>query len=124
MKNAIIILSDPKSGSDEALTRMFNALAMADECKREGDELEIVFAGAGTRWPAELNQLAHPAHARYDRVRDHVAGASRACAAFNQATVGVETAGLRLLDDNAAPGGIGGVSLRRYYAEGWNVTVF
>ena len=69
MKTAIIILSDPKSATDEATTRMLNALGMADECKRAGDELEIAFVGAGTRWPAELSKLSHPANERYDALR-------------------------------------------------------
>ena len=56
MKTAIIILSDPKSGSEEALGRVFNALALASECKQKGDEVAVVFNGAGTRWPAELTQ--------------------------------------------------------------------
>ena len=34
MKTAIIILSDPKSGSEEALGRVFNALALASEVSR------------------------------------------------------------------------------------------
>jgi hypothetical protein len=54
MKTAIIILSDPKSGSEDALGRVFNALALASECKQKGDEVAVVFNGAGTRWPAEL----------------------------------------------------------------------
>jgi hypothetical protein len=56
MKTAIIILSDPKSGSEEALGRVFNALALASECKQKGDEVAVVFNGTGTRWPAELTQ--------------------------------------------------------------------
>ena len=39
MKTAIIILSDPQSGSEEALGRVFNALALASECTHNGDEV-------------------------------------------------------------------------------------
>ena len=63
MKTAIIILSDPKNGSEEALGRVFNALALASECQQKGDEVAVVFNGAGTRWPAELTKLSHPATA-------------------------------------------------------------
>ena len=45
MKTAIIIMSDPKSGSEEALGRVFNALALASECKQKGDEVAVVFNG-------------------------------------------------------------------------------
>ena len=41
MKAAIIILSDPKSGSEEALGRVFNALASAYDFKQQGDEVTV-----------------------------------------------------------------------------------
>lgn len=124
MKNAIFIMTDPNSGSDEASSRLLNALAYADECKRSGDELAIVFAGTGTRWPQELSKISHPAHARYNGVREHVAGASRSCAMRNHATEGVQAAGLTLIGDNQVAGTQGVASFRRYYAEGWNVSIF
>ena len=124
MKIAIVILSDPKPASDEATSRLLNALAMANESKRSGDTLEIAFAGTGTRWPEELVKLSHPANALFNDLRDHVVGASRSCAARNGATAGVETAGLVLIDDNQVPGTAGVLSLRRYYADNWNVAIF
>lgn len=124
MKTAIIILTDPKSASQEALTRMLNALGFADECRRAGDELEIVFAGTGTRWPAELSKLSHPANALYDKVRAFVAGASRGCAMRNEAVNDLAEAGVPLLDENEVEGTPGLASYRRYYAEGWNVATF
>ncbi|MGQ0556172.1 MAG: hypothetical protein ACT4PN_09555 [Nitrospiraceae bacterium] len=80
MKTAIIILSDPKSGSEEARGRVFNALALASECKQKGDEVAVVFNGTGTRWLAELTKLSHPANGLYNAVRDVVQGASCGCA--------------------------------------------
>ena len=35
MKSAIVILSDPKSGSEESLGRVFNALAAAYDFKQK-----------------------------------------------------------------------------------------
>jgi hypothetical protein len=58
-----IVMSDPKGGSEEAPGRVFNALALASECKQKGDEVAVVFNGNGTRWPAELIKLSHPAMA-------------------------------------------------------------
>lgn len=124
MKTAIVIMTDPKSGSEEATTRLLNALGYADEAKRSGDELAIVFAGTGTRWPAELSKLSHPANERYNHLRENVRGASRGCAVRNGAVEGLQTAGVPLLDDNALPGTPGVASIRRYYAEGWNVSIF
>ena len=124
MKIAVIILTDPKSGSDEATTRALNGLALAEESKRMGDEVEIVFAGTGTRWPAEFSKLSHRGNARYNAVRDRVKGASRGCAIRNDAVAGLEAAGVPLLADNPAEGTPGLASLRRYYADGWQVAIF
>ena len=124
MKNAIFIMTDPNSGSDESTSRLLNALGYADECKRNGDELAIVFAGTGTRWPQELSKLTHPAHTHYNNLREHVRGASRGCAVLNKAVDGLQAAGVPLINDNAVPETPGVASFRRYFAEGWNVSVF
>jgi hypothetical protein len=124
MKTAIIIVADPKSGTEEANGRLFNALALAQECKQRGDEVEVAFIGAGTRWPAELTKLSHPFNALYNSVREVVKGASRACATVFGAKDGVEACGLPLASDNALPGTPGLLSVRRYIAEGWSTLVF
>ena len=61
MKAAIIILSDPKAGGEEALGRLFNGLAAAYDFKQRGDEVSVLFQGAGTRWAGELVKKDHPA---------------------------------------------------------------
>ncbi len=124
MKTAIIIMSDPKGGSEEALGRVFNALALASESKQKGDEVAVVFNGAGTRWPAELSKLSHPAHALYQSVREVVQGASCGCADVFGAKEGIESCGLPLKNDYALAGTSGLLSLRRYVAEGWHTVVF
>lgn len=103
---------------------MLNALAMADECRREGDELAIAFAGTGTRWPAELSKLNHIANGLYDSLREYVVGASRSCASRNEAVEGLAGAGVPLIGDNEVEGTPGVLSIRRYLAEGWNVVNF
>lgn len=124
MKTAIVILSDPKSGSEEALGRVFNALALASECKENGDEVAVVFNGTGTRWPAELVKLSHPAHNLYEAVRDVISGASGACAAVFGATEAVQSCGVPIVKDNPLVGTAGLLSLRRYLSEGWRVLLF
>ncbi len=124
MKTAIVILSDPKGGAEEALGRVFNALALAAESKQQGDEVAVVFNGPGTRWPAELTKLTHPANGLYQSVRDVVKGASCACAEVFGATDGVRSCGVKSVNDNALPGTAGLLSLRRYLADGWHVVVF
>jgi hypothetical protein len=124
MKTAIVIMSDPRTGSDEALGRVFNALALASECKEKGDDVAVVFNGAGTRWPQELVKLSHPAHSLYQAVRDVVTGASYACATVFGAADTVRSSGVSLVKDNAQVGTDGLLSLRRYMNEGWTVAVF
>ena len=124
MKTAIVIVSDPKSGSEEALGRVFNGLALASECREKGDEVALMFNGAGTRWPEELVKLSHPAHNLYEAVRDVISGASCACAEVFGATDGVQSCGVPIVKDNPLVGTAGLLSLRRYLSEGWRVLIF
>ena len=124
MKTVIVMMSDPTSGSEEALGRVFNALALASECKQNGDEIAVVFNGTGTRWPAELTKLSHPANALYNSVRDVVQGVSCGCAEVFGAKESVESCGVPLKKDHALAGTAGLLSLRRYIADGWNMMVF
>lgn len=124
MKTAIAILSDPKSGTEEALGRVFNALATAYDFKQKGQDVEIVFQGAGTRWPAELSKADHPAHDLYEAVADTVAGVSCGCAEVFGATKEVERSGLDFIKDNPVPGTSGLVSLQRLVSDGATVLTF
>jgi len=121
---AIIILSDPKSGSEEALGRVFNALALASECKQKGDKVAVVFNGAGTRWSAELTNLSHPANGLYNAVRDVIQGASCGCAEVFGATESVKACGVPIMKDYALAGTAGLFSLRRYIAEAGSQSCF
>ncbi|MCZ6498234.1 MAG: DsrE family protein [Gammaproteobacteria bacterium] len=124
MKAAIIVLSDPKSGSEEALGRMFNALAAAYDFKQRGDEVTVLFHGAGTRWIGEVGNPEHPAHALFEQVKDRVAGASCGCADVFGATKDVEKSGFDLIKDNPVPGTSGLPSLRKLVADGYTVLTF
>ena len=61
MKAAILVHSDPKAG-EEALGRVFNALAVAYDFKQKGEEVRILFLGTGAHWPAELAKPESPVH--------------------------------------------------------------
>jgi hypothetical protein len=123
MKLAVAIAADPSRG-EESLGRVFNGLALAADALRQGDEVEVLFIGAGTRWPAELSRLSHPANALYTTVREAVAGASAGCALVFGAAEQVKEVGLRQLTDNPVPGTPGLASLRRYLDSGWQTLVF
>jgi hypothetical protein len=123
-KTAIIVLSDPNSGSEEALGRVFNALATAYDFRSRGDEVQILFQGAGTRWPTELSKSDHPAHGLFKEVSDSVAGASCGCADVFGARDDLEKNGFDLLVENAVPGTSGLPSLRAITEQGFNVFTF
>ena len=73
MKTAILVLSDPSHGQEEALGRVFNALAAAYDFKTNGEEVSVIFNGTGTRWIAELNNPEHPVFALFEAVKDTIA---------------------------------------------------
>ncbi|MFC1749239.1 DsrE family protein [Pseudomonadota bacterium] len=123
MKAAIIVLSDPKNGED-ALGRVFNALAAAFDFKQQGEEVSVLFQGAGTRWIAELNNADHPAHDLFDAVKDTVAGVSCGCADVFGATEEIEKSAFDFIKDNAVPGTAGLPSLRKLISEGYTVLSF
>lgn len=124
MKTAIIILSDPKSDTQEALGRVFNGLAAAYDYKQAGVEVTTIFQGTATRWPAYLADATHPAHDLYTAVADTVAGVSCACAEVFGATEEVEKAGLELITDNAVPGTTGLPSFAKLSADGYQILTF
>ncbi len=121
MKTVIAVLSDPRSG-EEALGRVFNALAAAYDFKQRQQEVEILFQGAGTRWAAVLTDKDHPAHALYKAVEDKVTGVSLACADVFEAQKAA--AGFAMITTNQVPGTAGLPSLARYAADGYAVITF
>ncbi len=124
MKAAIIILSDPKSGSEEALGRIFNALASAYDFKQQGDEVTVLFQGTGTRWIGVLDKSDHPAHDLFEEVKDTVAGVSCGCADVFGARDEVEKSAYDLITDNSVPGTSGLPSLRKLLSDGYTILTF
>jgi Protein of unknown function (DUF2613) len=116
-KTTIIVLSDPTNG-DEALGRVFNALAAAYDFKRRNRPVQLVFQGTGTRWPGVLAKPDHPAHDLYEAVADTVAGASAGCAAVFGASKAVQQQGTPFITDNPVPGTPGLPSLVEYSSAG------
>ncbi|HAA16089.1 MAG TPA: hypothetical protein DCE41_32045 [Cytophagales bacterium] len=119
-KTAIVVLSEPKAGSEEALGRVFNALGAAYDFKQAGEEAKIIFQGAGTRWPAELQKTDHPAHTLYNEVLAQVEGISCACADV----FGAEPSGLDLIKNNPVPGTSGLSSFVQLQKDGYHILTF
>lgn len=124
MKAAIIILSDPKNGGEDALGRMFNGLAAAYDFKQRGTAVSIYFQGAGTRWPGVLAQADHPVHALFKAVEDDVAGVSCGCADVFGSREDAVKNGFDLITDNSVPGTSGLPSLGNLVSDGFTVFTF
>lgn len=122
-KTAIVVLSDPQGG-DEALGRVFNALAATYDFKQQQQDVQLVFQGTGTRWTALLTRIDHPAHALYKAVEDKVAGVSSGCADVFGAREAAESNGFSLITSNAVPGTSGLPSLASYAADGYTILTF
>jgi DsrE/DsrF-like family len=121
MKTAIVVLSDPKNGGEEALGRVFNALAVTYDLKQNGDDVTLLFTGAGTRWAGYLSKKDHPAHDLYESVREKVAGISCGCADVFGAAADAEKEGFALIKENMVPGTSGLPSLRKLMSEGYTI---
>jgi len=120
MKTAIVVLSDPKNSSEEALGRVFNALATAYDYKNAGKEVSILFQGTGTRWPKVLQADDHPAHELFEAVSDKVQGISCACADV----FGADTSGYELIKDNSVPKTTGLPSIVNLEKQGYKIITF
>lgn len=124
MKNAVVILSDPKTGQEEALGRLFNAMATAYDFKQRGDEVRFYFQGTGTRWVEHVTKPDHPVHALYEAIKDTVVGVSSGCADVFGARDAAEGGGFDFIGDNSVPGTSGLPSLAGLVADGFNVLTF
>lgn len=123
-KAAIVVLSDPTHQTEESLGRVFNALAAAYDFKARGDEVTVLFQGAGTRWAGQLSDPKHPFHKLFEAVSDRVAGVSCGCADVFGATDAAEKNGFDLVKDNPVPGTPGLPSLGKLVADGYSVLTF
>ncbi|MBK9165869.1 MAG: DsrE family protein [Bryobacterales bacterium] len=123
-KTAVVIYSDPKAGTDEALGRLFNGMFVAYELKEKKQDVVLLFQGAGVRWASEVVKPDHPAHALYNAVKDTVAGVCGGCADVFGATDDVRAAGAELIHERAIPGTSGIIDLSKYLDEGYRVLNF
>jgi hypothetical protein len=123
-KVAVMILSDPKQGSEEALGRLMNALAAAYEVQNRGNEVMVLFQGTGTRWLHELVKKDHPAHQLFEEVKQTIAGASLGCAEMFGAAQDVRRTGFDLISGNPVPGTSGIPSIHTLLCQGFTVLTF
>lgn len=124
MKAAIVVLADPKTGAEESLGRVFNALSAAYDFKQKDDDVTIIFQGTGTRWAGQLAKKDHPFNQLFESVQDKVAGVSCGCADVFGATADAEANGFNLVKDNPVPGTPGLPSLRNLTEQGYHILTF
>lgn len=123
-KVAIFILSDPTNGGEDAFGRAFNGLAAAWDIKQSGQEVTIIFQGAGTRWPSLITQKGHPLNGLYELVKGNIEGVSCGCADAFGATEGVAACGMKVLKDNQVPGTTGVAGYAKLLKFGTTVLTF
>ena len=95
----IAIIIDSNTESLEALGRVSNAFVLAQEAVEKGDDLQIVFEGAGTRWIGALEKSDHKLHTRYEGLKDRITGACNFCSTAFGVAEQVKKAGVPLLSE-------------------------
>jgi hypothetical protein len=95
---AIVILAGTESHADTG--RLVNGLEAAKEfAETDGDEVEVIFDGAGTQWIPELEDPDSDYHELYQAVRDDAAACDFCAGAFGVDDA-VTDAGVARLDDH------------------------
>jgi hypothetical protein len=117
MRVAMVVLADNES--HEGLGRVVNAMVATKELMDAGDAVKLIFDGGGTVWPGELAQEDHKAHRLWESVHGAVHRACSYCAEAFDATLSVQEAGVKLLDEYKRH-----PSLRSLLHDGYQVITF
>ncbi|WP_458189198.1 DsrE family protein [Haladaptatus sp. NG-WS-4] len=116
-KAAVMILADTESHADRG--RLLNGLETATEFfEAEGDDVELIFDGAGTKWIPELEDEDNDYHNLYQTVRDNTAVCDYCSGAYGVEDA-VSDAGVVTLDDHD-----GHPSIRSLVNDGYEVITF
>ena len=115
-KTAVVILAGTETHAD--LGRLVNGLETAKEFSENGDEVNLIFDGAGTQWIPELEDEDSDYHELYQTVRDDAAACDYCSGAFGVADA-VADSGIVTLDDHD-----GHPSIRSLVDDGAEVITF
>ena len=116
-KAAVVILAGNESHADAG--RLVNGLQTAREfAETPGDEVELVFDGAGTQWVPELEDSESDYHDLYRAIQDDAVVCDYCAGAFDVSD-GVDEADVVRADDHD-----GHPSIRSLVAEGYEVVTF
>ncbi len=116
-KVAFVILSDTEG--KEALGRIVNGLTAAKEFKQGGDDIKVIFSGAGAKWIGELTNPKHDLHGLYAELQPNISGACSFCAGAFGVADSVKSAGVDLLEDYGT-----NMSYRQLVSDGYQVLTF
>ncbi|WP_458207663.1 DsrE family protein [Haladaptatus sp. NG-SE-30] len=115
-KGAIVVLAGTESHAD--LGRVTNALHAAKEFADEGDEVELIFDGAGTQWVAELTDEDHALHSLYKSLEEHASVCEYCTGAFDVSEPVEESEATKVGEFEGHP------SIRSLVTEGYEVITF
>lgn len=96
-KAAITILA--AGDSPESLGRVVNAFMAALEYKESGEEVRIVFDGAGVQAAAAFAEPDHKYHDLFEQVRDKIYAVCQYCAGAYQVKDRIQKHNLPLVDE-------------------------
>lgn len=109
-----LVITATLSGS--GTSAVYRGLMAADELQRHGDDVVLVFDGAGAKTAAELADPGHRFHALFQAVRPVLRGVCESCADSYGVLATVRLLGLPLLGEDR-----GHASLRSLLNEGRQV---
>lgn len=116
-KAGVILFADTETA--EGMGRMANALTTAREFREAGDQVTVIFDGAGVKWIPALSDPEHKYHRAFERVRESVAGACAYCSTAYGVKDQVEASGVPLLSEFE-----GHPSVRNLITDGYHVITF
>ncbi len=114
---AMLVLAGTETRAD--LGRVVNALQIAREFDESGDEVTVIFDGAGTQWIPALEDEGHKYHGLYEATKDKVAGACSYCAGAYGVKDEIEHTEVDLLDEFD-----GHPSVHKLVSNGYQVLTF
>jgi len=116
-KTAVVILAGTEGHAN--LGRLVNGLEAAKEfAETDGDEVDLIFDGAGTQWIPELEDPDNDKHELYQAVRENASACDFCSGAFGVDDAVNDSGVVRLDDHDGHP------SLRSLVADGYEVITF
>lgn len=116
-KAAIILLAGTDTHAD--LGRATNALETVRQFQDVGDEVKLIFDGAGTAWVPRMTDEENPLHPAYQAIEESVHGACQFCANAFDVRAEIEASSVPVLAEaNRHP------DIRSLVSDGYEVITF